>query len=87
MLLIMHYSVSTHWDVYKTLVRMTIWDVLTFDCQIITNIHYMLLTMQFSVSTHLDVYKTLEKTIWDVLKFDNILSNTITNIHYMLLIM
>ena len=30
MLLIMHYSVSTHWDVYKTL-EMTIWDVLKFD--------------------------------------------------------
>ena len=30
MLLIMHYSDSTHWDVYKTL-EMTIWDVLKFD--------------------------------------------------------
>ena len=47
----------------------------------------MLLIMHYSVSTHWDVYKTLEMTIWDVLKFDNILSNTITNIHYMLLIM
>ena len=47
----------------------------------------MLLIMHFSVSTHKDVYKTLETKIWDVLKFDNILSITITNIHYMLLIM
>ena len=47
----------------------------------------MLLIMHYSVSTNWDVYKTLEMTIWDVLKFDNILSNTITNIHYMLLIM
>ena len=30
MLLIMHYSVSTHWDVFKIL-EMTIWDVLTFE--------------------------------------------------------
>ena len=47
MLLIMHFSVSTHWNVYKTLGK-TIWDVLTFDDIIsntITNIHYMLLTM------------------------------------------
>ena len=30
MLLIMHYSVSTNWDVYKTL-EMTIWDdLITF---------------------------------------------------------
>ena len=34
----------------------------------------MLLIMHYSVSTHWDVYKTLEMTIWDVLKFDNILS-------------
>ena len=47
----------------------------------------MLLTMYFSVSTHWNVYKTQGKTIWDVLTFDNILSNTITNIHYMLLTM
>ena len=47
----------------------------------------MLLIMHYSVSTHLDDYKTLGKTIWDVLTFDNILSNTITNIHYMLLAM
>ena len=35
MLLIMHHSVSMHWDVYKTL-EMTNWDVLTFDkfCEI-----------------------------------------------------
>ena len=47
MLLIMHYSVSTHSDVYKTL-EMTIGDVLTYDnilSNTITNIHYMLLTM------------------------------------------
>ena len=47
MLLTMHYSVSTHWDVYKTL-EMTIWDVLKFDnilSNTIINIHYMLLTM------------------------------------------
>ena len=31
--------------------------------------------------------KTLETTILDVLKFDNIITNTITNIHYMLLTM
>ena len=37
----------------------------------------MLLIMHYSVSTNWDVYKTLEMTIWDVLKFDNILSNTI----------
>ena len=46
MLLIMHYSVSTHWEVYKTL-EMTNWDVLTFDkilSNTITNIHYLLLT-------------------------------------------
>ena len=30
MLLIMHYSVSTHKNVYKIL-EMTIWDVFTFD--------------------------------------------------------
>ena len=47
----------------------------------------MLLIMHYSVSTHLDVYKTLEMTNWDVLTFDNILSNTITNINYMLLTM
>ena len=47
----------------------------------------MLLIMHYSVSTHLDDYKTLVKTLWDVLTFDNILSNTITNIHYMLLTM
>ena len=47
----------------------------------------MLLTMHYSVSTHWDVYKTLEMTNWDVLTFDNILSNTITNINYMLLTM
>ena len=47
----------------------------------------MLLIMHYSVSTHLDDYKTLEMTIWDVLKFDNIYSNTITNIHYMLFTM
>ena len=34
----------------------------------------MLLIMHYSVSTHWGVYKTLEMTIWDVLKFDNILS-------------
>ena len=47
MLLIMHYSVSTHTDVYK-IVEITIWEVLTFDnilLNTITNIHYMLLTM------------------------------------------
>ena len=43
--------------------------------------------MHYSVSTHWDVYKTLKMTIFDVLTFDNILSNTITNIHYMLLTM
>ena len=47
----------------------------------------MSLIMHYSVSTHKDIYKTLEMTIWDVLKFDNILSNTITNILYMLLTM
>ena len=47
----------------------------------------MLLIMHYSVSTNWDVYKTLEMTIWDVIKFDNILSNTITNILYMLLTM
>ena len=65
MLLIMHYSVSTHWDVYKTL-EMTIRDVLKFDnilSNTITNIHYMLLIMHYSVSTNWDVYKTLEMTI------------------------
>ena len=44
MLLIMHYSVSTHLDDYKTL-EMTIWDVLKCDNITITNIHYMLLTI------------------------------------------
>ena len=47
----------------------------------------MLLIIHYSVSTNWYVYITLEMTIWDVLKFDNILSNTITNIHYMLLTM
>ena len=47
----------------------------------------MLLKIHYSVSTNWDVYKTLEMTIWDVIKFDNFLSNTITNIHYMLLTM
>ena len=47
----------------------------------------MLLIMHYSVSTHWDVYKTLEMTNYDVLTFDNILSNTITNINYMLLTM
>ena len=47
----------------------------------------MLLIMHYSVSKNWEFYKTLEMTIWDVLKFDNILSNTITNIHYMLLTM
>ena len=47
----------------------------------------MLLIMHYSVSTNWDVYKTLEMKIWDVLKFDNIFTNTITNILYMLLIM
>ena len=65
MLLIMHYSVSTHKNVYKTL-EMTIWEVLTFDnilLNTITNIHYMLLIMHYSVSTHTDVYKKLETKI------------------------
>ena len=49
MLLIMHYSVSTHTDVYKKL-ETKIWEVLTFDniySNTITNIHYMLLIMHY----------------------------------------
>ena len=65
MLLIMHFSVSTHLDVYK-IVEITIWEVLTLDnilLNTITNIHYMLLIMHYSVSTHTDVYKKLETKI------------------------
>ena len=36
MLLIMHYSVSTHTDVYKTL-EMTIWDVLKIVFYLVIN--------------------------------------------------